>query len=83
MVMRQGYSADLNGLGLNTGPVHQVGGRGMDKVGGKLCSNNSIKVGLIWGKKDRLHLSCEVEECQREYERTKYRVIKIHDTWQK
>ena len=61
MVMRQGCSAGLNGLGLNTGPVHQVGGRGMDKVGGKQCSNNS-KVGSIRGKKDRLHLSCEVEE---------------------
>ena len=35
VVMRQGCSADLNGLGLNTGPVHQVGRRGMDKVGGK------------------------------------------------
>ena len=34
MVMRLGCSADLNGLGLNTGSVHQVGGRGMDKVGG-------------------------------------------------
>ena len=42
MVMRQGCSADLNGLGLNTGPVHQVGGRGVDKVGG-----NSVAITVL------------------------------------
>ena len=39
VVIRLGCSADLNGLGLNTGPVHQVGGRGVDKVGVMSASN--------------------------------------------
>ena len=43
MVMRLGCSADLNGLGLNIGQVHQVGGRGMDKAGG----GNSVAITVL------------------------------------
>ena len=42
MVKRHYCSTELNGLGLNTGPVHQIGGRGMDKVGG-----NSVAITVL------------------------------------
>ena len=44
MLMRQRCSADLNGLGHNTGPVHQVGGKEMDKVGGR---GNSVAITVL------------------------------------